>query len=91
MDTLIIYLFAFSVNCNNCPIANTIGIGSLTMWKGEAGEKMTRDELSANLDPDVYSLHHDIIVPFKNGSSQIDHIVVSRFGIFIIETKNLSG
>jgi hypothetical protein len=27
----------------------------------------------------------------EDGTSQIDHVVVSRFGVFVVETKNLLG
>ncbi len=32
-----------------------------------------------------------MIVPNQQGTSQIDHVVVSPFGIFVIETKNYTG
>ena len=31
------------------------------------------------------------MVPSRNGTTQIDHILVSAYGIFVIETKNLKG
>ena len=61
------------------------------MSKGLSGELNTTARLTATLDESLYHYHHDIIVPFKNGSAQIDHLVVSPFGLFIIETKNLAG
>lgn len=30
-------------------------------------------------------------LPLKNGTAQIDHILVSRFGVFVIETKDYKG
>lgn len=32
-----------------------------------------------------------MIVPTANGTTQIDHIVVSQFGIFVVETKSTRG
>ena len=61
------------------------------MSKGLSGELNTSARLTATLDESLYHYHHDIIVPFKNGSAQIDHLIVSPFGLFIIETKNLAG
>lgn len=43
------------------------------------------------LPKDQYRVLNDVIIPTPNGSSQIDHLVVSVFGIFVIETKNYSG
>lgn len=41
--------------------------------------------------PCIYHEIRNVIIPTKNGTSQIDHVVVSRYGIFVIETKNYSG
>ncbi len=43
------------------------------------------------LDNNVYGLFHDVIVPTSNGTTQIDHLLVSPFGLFVIETKNFKG
>jgi len=44
------------------------------------------------LDSSTYKVLHDITLRKKDGTtSQIDHIVVSPFGIFVIETKNYRG
>ena len=34
---------------------------------------------------------NDVLLPAKYGTSQVDHIVVSPYGIFVIETKNYKG
>ncbi len=57
--------------------------------KGEAGERSVAKILSTL--PSGYMVLNDVIVPTKRGTSQIDHVVVSRYGIFVIETKNYSG
>ena len=41
--------------------------------------------------PSKYIVLNDILLQNGNKSSQIDHIVVSRYGVFVIETKNYSG
>lgn len=39
-----------------------------------------------------YAKLHNITIGFPNGgSSQIDHLVIGKGGIFVIETKNYSG
>lgn len=45
----------------------------------------------AFLDKDTYRRIHNVIVPSKSGTTQIDHILMSVYGIFVIETKNLKG
>ncbi len=38
-----------------------------------------------------YHLFNDVYICFNDKSVQIDHIVVSKYGIFVIETKNIKG
>lgn len=38
-----------------------------------------------------YRLFNDIILKTLDGTTQIDHLIISPYGIFVIETKNLSG
>lgn len=60
--------------------------------KGEDGELYVAKELRG-LDPFAYRAFHDLYLPRPDGrgTTQIDHIVMSRFGIFVIETKNYAG
>ncbi|SHN90832.1 hypothetical protein BHECKSOX_990 [Bathymodiolus heckerae thiotrophic gill symbiont] len=43
------------------------------------------------MDRELYRRFHDVIIPSNNGTTQIDHIFVSPFGLFIVETKNCKG
>lgn len=38
-----------------------------------------------------YKVIHNLLLFTKKGSSQIDHVVISIYGIFVIETKNYQG
>jgi restriction system protein len=40
--------------------------------------------------PDWHLLNN-VTLPTADGTTQIDHVLVSRYGIFVIETKNYSG
>lgn len=44
-----------------------------------------------SLNANIYRRIHNVIIPAKNGTTQIDHILVSPYGLFIIETKNRKG
>jgi hypothetical protein len=44
-----------------------------------------------SLDEVTYRRFHNVIIPTRNGTTQIDHILVSPFGLFIVETKNRKG
>ena len=59
--------------------------------KGARGERRVNSILERKLPSNEYTVFHDITLPSSFGSTQIDHIVVSRYGIFVIETKNYTG
>ena len=55
------------------------------------GEALLTSEIQANFKaPDFHLLNH-ITLKLKDGTTQIDHILVSRFGVFVIETKTYKG
>lgn len=57
--------------------------------KGILGEKIVAFILSS-LSNDYY-VFNDVYVEVGGHNTQIDHVVVSPFGIFVIETKNYKG
>jgi restriction system protein len=59
--------------------------------RGWVGEHAVAALLTASLNKEIYTSFHNVIVPTIDGTAQIDHIVASQFGIFVIETKNASG
>jgi hypothetical protein len=59
--------------------------------KGARGERLVHNALSSVLNEQEYRVLTDLILPVASGTTQIDHLVLSRFGIFVIETKNMSG
>ncbi len=60
--------------------------------KGRIGEKIVARALAKHLDPTVYKTVNDVIIPDQSGgTTQIDHVVFSMLGIFVVETKNMRG
>jgi restriction system protein len=59
--------------------------------KGLLGERFVRRRLRRRLDPARYHSLHDLTLATPDGTTQIDHVVVSPFGIFVLETKNMQG
>jgi len=57
--------------------------------KGKRGEKKVAVLLS--LLPDNYKVINDLLLQSGGYSTQIDHVVVSVYGIFVIETKYYRG
>jgi hypothetical protein len=89
----------FNVLLQNWPgVACLLGIFVLIKiitsptFKGWFGEKMVLRGLR-KLDPAQYRVFHDLYLPHPSEqvTTQIDHVVVSPFGIFVIETKNYRG
>ena len=60
-------------------------------FKGWLGEKGAQVGMWIWLDGRVYRRLHDVIIPSGATTTQIDHIVVSVHGIFVVETKNMKG
>ena len=63
----------------------------LSSFKGWMGETQTRLLHCLQLDSSLYKGFYNVTIPTSQGTTQIDHILVSRYGIFVIETKNMSG
>jgi restriction system protein len=59
--------------------------------KGWLGEKLTTFGMWMRLDSNTYRRVHNLIVPSVDGTTQIDHVLVSIYGIFVLETKNMDG
>ncbi len=55
------------------------------------GEALVSRMIQSNFASPDYHLFNHITLKLKDGTTQIDHILVSRFGIFVIETKHYSG
>lgn len=60
-------------------------------FKGIIGEWQVNLLIKFFLDQNDYHLIKDVTLPTEDGSTQIDHIVVSKYGIFVVETKNMKG
>ena len=60
--------------------------------KGKMGEFAVSAHVKLYLDKDHYILLNDCTLPDEqNQTTQIDHILLSPFGVFVIETKNYKG
>jgi predicted RNA-binding Zn-ribbon protein involved in translation (DUF1610 family) len=60
--------------------------------KGVWGEFQVNLIARLRLDHEVYTLFKNVTLPTEDGgTTQIDHVIVSRYGIFVIETKNMKG
>lgn len=58
---------------------------------GRIGEHKVDRALREALDASEYRIYSDVMLPSLDGTTQIDHVVVSCLGVFVIETKNFRG
>ena len=71
------------------------GVGLIKIFKpflkGKVGELAVSTHVKLYLD-ERYILLNDVTLPDEfAGTTQIDHILLSPFGVFVIETKNYKG
>lgn len=60
-------------------------------FKGFAGEMRVHISTKIHLNKAKYHVLRNVILPTADGTTQIDHIIVSPYGVFVIETKNMKG
>ena len=60
-------------------------------FKGWLGERLVSKKASRRLPPAIYRAYHNVTIPDGIGTTQIDHLYVSRFGVFVVETKHMAG
>jgi restriction system protein len=74
------------------PILLISAFFSSPMGKGIVGEFTVKLTAKIFLDKSTYHLINNVTIPTDDGgTTQIDHIVVSQLGLFVIETKNYKG
>ncbi len=58
--------------------------------KGSIGERKVSKALNT-LDNNEYKVINNVMIRTDRGTTQIDHVVISVYGVFVIETKNYRG
>lgn len=62
------------------------------LFKGWWGEWQVKRWLAQDLDAQHYHCLHNVTLQLADGSStQIDHVVISPYGVFVLETKHMQG
>ncbi|ELB2122230.1 nuclease-related domain-containing protein [Vibrio parahaemolyticus] len=72
------------------PLLLIVSVFKSRWLKGVFGEFLV-NRLLSKLPESDYTLIKDVTLPTSDGTTQVDHIVVSRYGIFVVETKNMKG
>jgi hypothetical protein len=73
------------------PLMLLIGLLKSSWAKGYIGELLVRLFAHRQLDKQTYRRLHNVTLNTCDGSTQIDHVFLSPFGVFVLETKNMSG
>lgn len=60
-------------------------------FKGIAGEFLVHISAKIHLNKYEYQVLRNVTLPTEDGTTQIDHIIVSEYGVFVVETKNMKG
>ncbi len=79
---LTFFIFIFTID-----ILLKIYFNNLLGWYGE--RKVA--SILLKLNPEKYKVINNLMVKAEGSTTQIDHLVISNFGIFIIESKNYYG
>ncbi|HIF5590170.1 TPA: NERD domain-containing protein [Vibrio parahaemolyticus] len=72
------------------PLLLIVSVFKSRWLKGVFGEFLV-NRLLSKLPESDYTLIKDVTLPTNDGTTQVDHIVVSRYGIFVVETKKMKG
>ena len=73
------------------PFLIIAGVVKTPWFKGKFGEFLVNLSARCFLDKSRYHLIKNVTLPTEDGTTQIDHILVSEFGVFVVETKNMQG
>ncbi len=73
------------------PAALLIGLLKSSWAKGHIGELLVSLFGHWQLDKQTYPRLHNVTLNTPDGTTQIDHVFLSLSGIFVLETKNMSG
>jgi len=71
------------------------GFRSFGAWRfpsfQNSGEELVSRVLLGHFGAPDYHLMNHVTLRMDDGTTQVDHILVSRFGVFVIETKDYHG
>ncbi|GAA0698892.1 NERD domain-containing protein [Marinobacterium maritimum] len=73
------------------PLFILAGVLNAPWFKGVMGEFIVNLSARYFLDKSRYRLIKNVTLPSGDGTTQIDHVIVSVFGVFVVETKNMKG
>ena len=73
------------------PLLLLIFFLSSPRFRGDIAETRVRRLLATGLERNRFTVFNDIVLPSGGGTTRIDHVVVSKLGIFVIESHYVRG
>ncbi len=73
------------------PLAFLARLAKSAWFRGILGEFQVNLLLKFYLSKDEYHLIKNVTLNTGDGTTQIDHILASQYGVFVMETKNMKG
>ena len=73
------------------PLIAVILFFKTPFFKGWIGEFAVNMIAKLLLNKKEYHLIKNVTLPTEDGTTQIDHIIVSVYGVFVVETKHMKG
>jgi restriction system protein len=73
------------------PIAVLTVVVKSPWFKGAVGELIVNLSAKLLLDKKRYRMIKNVTLRTEDGSTQIDHVIISVYGVFVVETKNMKG
>ncbi|MBP0049274.1 NERD domain-containing protein [Marinobacterium sp. AK62] len=91
MDFVPLISQVFSTLWYLIPLFILAGVLKSPWFKGVMGELIVNLSARYLLDQNHYPLIKNVTLPAAEGTTQIDHVIVSAYGVFVVETKNIQG
>ncbi len=73
------------------PIIVLVAVMKTPWFKGVLGEFIVNIAAKMVLNRNEYHLIKNVTLRIEDETTQIDHIIVSKYGVFVVETKNMKG
>jgi restriction system protein len=73
------------------PLLLLIFFLSSPRFRGDIAETRVRRILATGLERNLFTVFNDVVLPTGGGTTRIDHVVVSRYGIFVIHSVYVRG
>jgi hypothetical protein len=73
------------------PLVLLIVYLSSPRYRGDIAESRVRRLLATGLERNLYTVFNGLVLPSGGGTIPVDHLIVSKFGIFVIKSESARG